>query len=351
VKDIAIHILGEFKDAPWGGGNQFLKALRNFFKLMECYTDRMQDADVIIVNGHQWGPYLNDIYKIKKRNPSVVILHRIDGPMSIVRGEDNQIIDIAIARFNKYFCDGTVFQSRWSKCHCINNGFGHLKFNEIILNAPDQNIFYKSNELKVELKKIRIVTTSWSKNWKKGFDILIYLDKNLDFTKYDLTFIGNTPVSFKNINCIQPLPSHELAQALRQHDIFLQTSQMEACSNSLIEAINCGLVPVARNNSSHPEIVGEGGVLYEGIEDAIEAINLAFLNKNNYLKKVNENIFMGKVGAAYKNFGIKIKNKRIKNPTFINFISTWVTWRISSHPGLFAKLNNLTGSILVKLIA
>ena len=54
----------------------------------------------------------------------------------------------------------------------------------------------------------------------KGFKYLKYLDDNLDFDKYKMNFIGNTPVKFKNINIIPPVKSKELGKRIRQ-TIFL----------------------------------------------------------------------------------------------------------------------------------
>ena len=45
-----IHILYLFKDGPWGGGNQFLKALRNEFIKMNFYEEIPEKADVILFN-------------------------------------------------------------------------------------------------------------------------------------------------------------------------------------------------------------------------------------------------------------------------------------------------------------
>ncbi|MBA7489471.1 hypothetical protein ES702_00005 [subsurface metagenome] len=34
-----IHILYKFIEGPWGGGNQFLKALRDYFRKVGVYSD------------------------------------------------------------------------------------------------------------------------------------------------------------------------------------------------------------------------------------------------------------------------------------------------------------------------
>ena len=46
-----IHILHEFIEGAWGGGNQFLKGLRDYFIDKDVYTPHPQLADVILVIG------------------------------------------------------------------------------------------------------------------------------------------------------------------------------------------------------------------------------------------------------------------------------------------------------------
>ena len=90
-------------------------------------------------------------------------------------------------------------------------------------------------------KKIRLISSSWSTNARKGFDAYQYLDENLDFSQFEYQFIGRAPAPFKNIKLIDAVPSAELGQYLRNADIFIFTSWRESASNALLEAINCGL--------------------------------------------------------------------------------------------------------------
>ncbi len=319
----SIHILCELRDGPWGGGNQFLKALRAHLRSVGAYSEDPSKADVVLVNGHQWSSYLWQIFSLKRSSHSVRLIHRVDGPMSIVRGGGESIlVDKAIIIFNKFFSDGTIFQSGWSKNLCISGGMSQNKPYRIVLNASDPSIFYGPTKTSMSGKKIKIISSSWSQNFRKGFDVLQYLDNNLDFSQYEFTFVGNTPVSFKNFRHIHPLTSQNLANELRCHDIFLQTSHLEACSNGLIEAMSCGLVPVARNNSSHPEIVGLSGVLYEGVNDVIEAIATASENRDIYLLNKNKNINMNYVGCEYMNLAYEVINMPSNRPNFIHLLLT-----------------------------
>jgi glycosyltransferase involved in cell wall biosynthesis len=341
-----IYIAFDLRDEPAGGGNQFLKALRVYLRSAGAYAERMNEANVILANGHQWGPYLFQLFLAKRARPDLVIVHRVDGPMAVVRGgEASFIVDKAIVRFNRHFADGTVFQSRWSRDLCLIQGMDASKHQAIILNAPDPSIFYPPVCQMVGDGKIRIVSTSWSGNWRKGFDVFLYLDQHLDFSRFTFTFIGNSPVKFENIRHIEPIPSVALADELRNHDIFLQASHLEACSNSLIEAMNCGLVPVARNNSSHPEIVDEGGVLFEGIEDVIAAIDAAAKGRAAYLAKRSQKVSMAYAGHAYLDFAKEVSRAPLTRPGLYEFLITWASWKLACRPATFPRLRTLVGKL------
>ena len=95
------------------------------------------------------------------------------------------------------FADGTIFQSEWSRINCKKYGFSSNNPEITILNAPDKNIFYPLSKKNNKKNKIRLVASSWSSNFLKGFDIYTYLDQHLNFNKYDFTFIGNSLLNLK----------------------------------------------------------------------------------------------------------------------------------------------------------
>ena len=58
---------------------------------------------------------------------------------------------------------------------------------------------------------------------------------------YDYTFVGNVSERFERINHVPPVASEELADMLRDHDIYITGSKNDPCSNALIEALSCRL--------------------------------------------------------------------------------------------------------------
>ena len=278
-----IYICSKFKKGPWGGGNQFLKALRSEFKNNNLYTEDVQDADIILFNSHHLS---SEIINLKNKYSHKIFVHRIDGPMALYNYSKDRR-DAIVYKMNRYISDGTIFQSQWSKEENIKLGLKCTKFNSVIPNAPDLSLFYQTNKQKKISDKIKLISTSWSTNPNKGFEMLKFIDDNLDWTRFSMTFIGNSPISFNNIKYKKALPSNLLGKELQNNDIFITASQKDPCSNSLIEALHCGLPAVALNDGGHPEIIIKGGELFYGERDIIQCIDKVSKNIDLYRNNIN----------------------------------------------------------------
>jgi glycosyltransferase involved in cell wall biosynthesis len=98
-------------------------------------------------------------------------------------------------------------------------------------------------------------------------DVYEWLDRNLDFGRVEYTFVGRLSSKMENIRVIPPMASRELAELVRGHDVYLTASRNDPCSNSLIEALSCGLPAVYLKSGGHPEIVGEAGLGFNTAEE------------------------------------------------------------------------------------
>lgn len=301
-----IHILFPFVNGPWGGGNQFLLALRERFMALGCYAEDAADTDVILFNSFPFGASAQlyaRVASIRRIGRSVSVLHRVDGPIAVVRGSARDIpVDESIAEFNHLLADGTIFQSRWSRSACHDFGIGKDKAETVIGNAPDSRWFYPLVQRRnvPSEQRLRIVATSWSANWRKGFDIYRYLDENLDHSRYEFVFIGNSPLRFNNSRLVLPLASRELGAMLQSADIYLTASVDDPCSNAVIEALHCGLPVVARNSGGHPELVGNCGALFDGRDDVLSTIDRVAASIGSFPSPALPD--MDEVAAAYLDF-------------------------------------------------
>jgi glycosyltransferase involved in cell wall biosynthesis len=195
------------------------------------------------------------------------MVHRVDGPIGVYRGFDDGT-DRRILELNHSFADATIFQSRYSLDMHRELGL-ELRDPVVIPNAPDPSIFNAEGRASLpETGVVRLITTSWSDNPRKGADVIAELERGLDPRRYELTFVGRSPVTFTRARMLPPVPSSEVARLLRAHHVFLFASLNEACSNALLEALACGLPALYIDSGSNGEVVGGGGLPFR---DAVEA--------------------------------------------------------------------------------
>ncbi len=305
MNNLKISIVYNFHKGAWGGGNQFLKGLRKIFIKKGIYENNPSKASCILFNSHHNFQEILHL-KLKFQNRKI-FLHRIDGPLYLIRGSGLKI-DRKIYEINNIIADGVILQSEWSRLKNYSSGLNRNIFETVIQNACDKTIFFpnlKKQNKEKEIKKCKLIAVSWSKNLNKGFDLYQFLDKNLDFNQYSMKFVGNSPISFKNIIHIHPIHSRDLSNLLRENDIYITGSRNDPCSNSLIEALSCGLPCIALNDGGHPEIIKKGGELFNTYEECIQKIQLVKENYEIYRKNITTPDF-NDVSERYINFIKKI---------------------------------------------
>lgn len=307
-----INFFFDFKKGASGGANQFLKALRNQFLAKDIYTDNPQKADIIIINSyHKMGRFI--VFLLKKR--STLVVHRLGPIFSYHRGNIWKLYDRFIVQFANTFADGVIFQSHWSYAEALRLGLEQNIRSAIIHNAPDNNLFFGTQKKYSAVEDVfHIVASSNSDNWKKGFSYFQFLDKHLDFLNYKMTFVGRTPVKFRNIKHIEPQDSMGLAKILHSGDLYISPVQNEACSNAILEALSCGLPVLALDDSSNPEIVKSAGELFSNENELLEKIRKIRNDYEAYRSRIVRPD-IGRVANQYESFlcGLQKKTPRKKN--------------------------------------
>ncbi|MDR3583404.1 MAG: glycosyltransferase [Candidatus Pacebacteria bacterium] len=279
-----INILYNFNDGPWGGANQFLKILKNKLESENKYEENIKNSDVVIYNSYH---NLLKAIDLKIKYPEKIFVHRLGPYFYLHRDKKWKMIDSLIIKVSNSISDLIIFQSKWSHKKSLKFSLQNNKAIEIIGNAADETIFKRKNKESKGDVKVRLITDSWSSNFNKGFEYYQFLDNNLDFSKYQMTFIGNSPIKFKNIKSMPPLPSSKLAEELNKNDIFISAVQDDAYSNSIVEALACGLPVVALNSGGNAEIIGNGGELFENENEMINKIEIVQNNYDKYRKNIS----------------------------------------------------------------
>jgi len=190
------------------------------------------------------------------------MVHRVDGPIGVYRGFDDGT-DGRIHRINRELADATVFQSQFSYRKHVEMG---MEFVEpvVIGNAVDPDLFHPHGRCPFSADRpIRLISVSWSDNPNKGAAVYRWLDDNLDWQRIEYTFVGRIKEPFRNIRSTGAVSSTEVAEALRRGNVYITASRNDPCSNSLLEALACGLPCLYLNSGGHPEIVKDAGLPFE----------------------------------------------------------------------------------------
>ncbi|HET7435651.1 MAG TPA: glycosyltransferase family 4 protein [Thermoanaerobaculia bacterium] len=268
-------------DGPWGGGNQFLKALgRELSARGHAITDWPSGGeDLLLINAFNAGanrrlnarevadvrrsgkwtalsPYTPVALSRARRRRGPAIVHRLDGVGIAVRGVATKADDVQSAV--NALTDATIFQTEYCLTSFAAHGVTPAHYT-IIPNGVDGSIFYPSAAPRPLGKKLVFIGSSWSSNPRKGFATLAALSEVPDV---EVRFAGRWPeaIDSRNVVLLGAKSSHDLADALRDADAMVHAAQNEPCSNAVLEALACGLPVLYLDSGGTREIAGDYGV-------------------------------------------------------------------------------------------
>lgn len=283
AESLNICVLFDAVDGPAGGGNQFLKALIAELGRLghEVTTRPTRDTEVVLVNGFNHGPgrHLNvhEMARLRrtgrtglpgrlaqlrnyrtKRRRGPLLVHRVDGVPQLTRGVVTRADHVQPAI--NALADHTVFQTDFCRTSFARHSGRPPASWCVINNAVDPGIFYPSPAERLRPDKVlRLVATSWSTSPSKGFAALASLSQ---LPRVELTFAGNwcRDVDPAETTMVGVLRSEQLADLLRASDAMVHAAVNEPCSNSIVEALACGLPVLYRDSGGNRELAGDYGV-------------------------------------------------------------------------------------------
>jgi glycosyltransferase involved in cell wall biosynthesis len=268
-----VALFHEFAPAPSGGGHQFLRALVHELDERGVVVEQNRisaGTPACLFNSFNFD--FRRLRRFARRDARMV--HRVDGPIGAYRGFDDGT-DARIAEINAALASATIFQSEFSLAKHRELGF-ELQAPVVIPNAVDPAIFHPpAARAPLEGRRVRVIASSWSDNPRKGAETLVWLDRNLDPDRFELTFAGRPPAAFERFRVVGALDSSALARLLRTQDLYVAPSHDDPCSNALLEALACGLPAAYRESGGHPELVGDGGLPFrvdEELGDVLERL-------------------------------------------------------------------------------
>ena len=310
----------ETTDRPWGGSNSFLFALKSFMsdlEEIEIVSDTGADFDMMLLNTAYTAPgeYISlkqianyrkyghkDLFRyllhgLKKRQIKIVL--RLDGLRRFYSGNLNvKGDDIQLNLIN--FADAIVFQSNDALMQ-FQKVTGNISVpHYIIHNGVNNKLFNMEGKAGWNRKdKLKVFTTSWSSNPRKGFEDIARLSEVEGIV---VNFVGNWPkeTAAGKVILKPPLKQELLAEEYRQNDIFFFPSRNEACPNVVIEALSCGLPVIYHPSGGTPELAAAYGIaLTNDFNADIIAISE---NYDSFLEKIREDHYTFSIDHAGKKY-------------------------------------------------
>ena len=223
-----IAVFHEFHPPPYGGGNQFLLALVGELRRrgLGVELNRLSGGTPACL----YNSFNFDFRRLRRfARDGARMVHRVDGPVGVYRGFDDGT-DRRIAAIN-VLADATILQSRYSLDKHAELGL-ELRNPTVIHNAVDPAIFHPPAAHEAH-GRLRVVTTSWSDNPRKGSDVLAWLDEHLDFDEFDLTFAGRTQARLQRTRVVGPLTS----EPNPEHSIWMRLCLVKISINDIVNFI------------------------------------------------------------------------------------------------------------------
>ena len=254
----------KLKKGPYGGGNQFAIALCRHLERRQVEVSfdlNDPDLDVILLTEPRAGRPISafsdrDVLRyLLGKNRRVIVVHRINdsdesrGTLGVNR---------RLMRANRVG-DHTVWVSEWLKDLFAQQGFG-LGPSTVIRNGSDRSLFHSRGFHRWDrCGPLRLVTHHWSTNGMKGFDLYPRLDDWVATGPFageiSFTYIGRLPEAPRLRNTVHAgvLHGEGLADALRDHHLYVTAALNEAGANHPNEGACCGLPLLYRESGCLPE--------------------------------------------------------------------------------------------------
>lgn len=308
-------------DQPWGGGNQFLRALTGALQASghEVRNEPWPGCDVVLINSHNAGPGMvlspGQVARLRKTGkaetwsrmtPAVLwtrgkrkgpaLVHRLDGVPFLIRGVRSPA-DSIIPRLNR-LTDFTIFQSAYSRDSFKSVGV-NPQHQTIILNGVNPETFRPSSGTTENKEVIRLMASSWSSNPRKGFARIARLSEVPDV---EVQFAGNWPPNIPSakVHMLGALPSPALADALRSSDAMIHAAENEPCSNAILEALACGLPVLYLDSGGNRELAGDFGLpLSDNPASDVESLRKVLPELQNQVIKSREIFLVNKAANSY----------------------------------------------------
>ena len=246
---------------------------------------------------------------IKHRMP---IVYNQNGIFHNVWYKGNTSIKNKEMKFFLINADYVFYQSNFCKQCCDLMIYKRIKDFKILYNAVDTNFFTPNTRSQSSFIPILKVGIYNRNNIWRLVDTIksIYEVNNTKGCNYKLSIVGPIEKTVRkeinqlitNYNMDQQISflgevnQNKIVEIMQQHKIFLTTKIYDPCSNTIIEAMSCGLPVIFHNSGGNQELVSNAGWGFGKKTKNIEKINIS---KNDIIS-ILENITMEEISKKSK---------------------------------------------------
>lgn len=288
---VRVYVNREVVNAPWGGGNSWVRAFRTHSKDfgLEIVDDPYR-ADVIVVVGldaqsHREKSFC-DLLRVRSSTHSkiVVRVNDCDARKGTTGVDDTLLSAMELS-------DDVIFVSHWLKDYflsfpfiakCSENLLKKIHYSNVVKNGIDKERFFPRE--KSPRTTIDIVTAHWSDNEMKGKDVVEWLDEFVSTNdKFTYTYIGRTKARLRNSHHVKPIENTRLGEELSKYDLCVNGTLYDPGPNAVIESISCGLPTYVRDR-------GGGAVEFAGVDHTFSNLEdlREILTRGKYKKNTTE---------------------------------------------------------------
>ncbi len=292
-------VFHDFQPPPAGGGHQTLRALLGELQRrgIRIELNRISaTTQACLFNSFNFDPARLERFAAS-RPSGCRMVHRVGAVTTLYRGHDDGT-DAHVADLNRRLADATLAISR-STVEMYRSIGIELVQPRVVHNACDDRIFHPHGRVAFRRdRRIRLICSSWSDNPRKGGPTYRWLERELDWSRFEFTFVGNSSETFERIRHVPPLSSHGLAELLREHDVFITATEHDAYSNALVEALSCGLPALYLDSGGSREAVKEAGLAFSDREEIPELLD-RLVEEYEQRQAAIDLPTLAEVGAAY----------------------------------------------------
>lgn len=274
---IRIHFAYRHVDRPWGGANNFIRALHDYLRdsgNFEFTAALTAPCDMLFMNelgtgpgggSHRW-PLRRIKALLRERGPlgrPALVVRAVNlsrhafpaGPRNLTIGRWHDSRTIGLLNL----ADTVIFQSQYQHQFFVAAGYVGSRYH-VIHNGADRR-FWREPVPPLPLNRVlRLVSVTTSPRQTKRHDLIARLSREADV---QVRHVGAWPEGLDRgrVELLGTLTSERIADLYADSHYLLHPAVKDPCPNSVFEGI-CAGIPVIFNSGpgSSREIVGECGL-------------------------------------------------------------------------------------------